>query len=90
MDKTVKIGFLSQREQLQMWAPACLHLTLFLPVLYYESGEVLEQAAQRSCGCLIPGGVQSQFGWGPGQPGLGLNVEVGGPACCGGLEIHDP
>ena len=29
----------------------------------------------------IPGGVQGQVGWGPGQPGLVLNVEVGGPAC---------
>ena len=29
----------------------------------------------------IPGGVQGQVGWGPGQSGLELNVEVGGPAC---------
>ena len=28
----------------------------------------------------IPGGVQGQVGWGPGQPGLVLHVEVGGPA----------
>jgi len=26
-----------------------------------------------------------QVGWGPGQPGLGWNVEVGGPACGGGV-----
>jgi len=39
-------------------------------VLYRGSGEVLEQAAQRGCGCPIPGGVQGQVGWGPGQPGL--------------------
>ena len=45
-----------------------------------ESGEVLEQAAQRGCGCSIPGGVQGQVGWSPGQPGIVLNVEVGGPA----------
>jgi len=32
-----------------------------------------------------PGGVQSQVGWGPGQPGLVLNVEVGGSACGGGV-----
>ena len=38
----------------------------------------------------IHGGVQGQVGWGPGQPGLVLNVEVGGPACGRGLEIHDP
>ena len=38
-----------------------------------------------------PGGVQGQVGWGPGQPGLVLDVEVGGPACGGGgLELHDP
>jgi len=54
------------------------------------SGEVLEQAAQRSCGCSFPGVVQGQVGWGPGQPGLVLNVEVGGPVCGGGLEIRDP
>ena len=35
-------------------------------VLYYESGEVLEQAAQRGCGCPMSGGVQGQVGWGPG------------------------
>jgi len=29
----------------------------------------------------IPGGGQCQGGWGPGQPGLVLNVEVDGPAC---------
>jgi len=29
----------------------------------------------------IPGGVHGRVGWGPGQPGLVLNVEVGGPAC---------
>ena len=33
----------------------------------------------------IPGGVQDQAGWGPGQAGLVLNVEVGGPACCRGV-----
>jgi len=42
---------------------------------------VLAQAAQRGCGCPVPGGVQGQVAWGPGQPGLVLNVEVGGPAC---------
>jgi len=29
----------------------------------------------------IPGGVQGQVGYGPGQSGLVLNVEVGGLAC---------
>ena len=39
-----------------------------------------------SCGCPIPGGVQGQVGWGPRQPGLVLNVQVGGPAC-GGVGV---
>ena len=49
------------------------------------SGEVLEQAAQRGCGCPVPGGAQGQVGWGSGQPGLVLNEEVGGPACGRGI-----
>ena len=51
---------------------------------------MLEQAVQRGCGCPVPGGVQGQVGWGPGQPVLVLNGEVGGPTCSRGLEIHDP
>ena len=35
----------------------------------------------------IPGGVQGQVGWGSGQPGLVLHVEVGGPACGGGWSF---
>ena len=54
-------------------------------VLCNESGEVLEQTAQRGGGCPVPRRVQGQAGWGPGQPGLVLNVEVGGPACDGGV-----
>lgn len=30
----------------------------------------MAQVAERSCGCLIPGGIQGQVGWGPGQPDL--------------------
>ena len=59
----------------------CLHKVYNSKVLDYESGEVLGQAVQRGCGCPIPGDVQGQVEWGPGQPGLVLNVEVGGPAC---------
>jgi len=43
--------------------------------------------------CLYKQGIRrcSRTGWmGPGQPGLELNVEVGGPACSMGLELHDP
>ncbi|KAK4819096.1 LOW QUALITY PROTEIN: hypothetical protein QYF61_025355 [Mycteria americana] len=31
-------------------------------ILHYEGGETLEQVAQRSCGCPIPGSVQGQVG----------------------------
>jgi len=55
-------------------------------VLYYENGEVLEQLPREVVDApSIPGGVQGQGGWGPGQPGLVLNVELGSPAC--GREI---
>ena len=50
-----------------------------------EGVEALAQAAQRSCGCPIPGGVQGQVGWGCGQPDLvsgspahGWELELGG------------
>ena len=33
--------------------------------------ETLMQAAQRSCGCPLPGGTQDQIGCGPGQTDLG-------------------
>ena len=48
---------------------------------------MLEEAAQRGCGCPVPGGVQGQVEWGLGQPGLVLNVEAGGPAC--GVGVGD-
>lgn len=35
--------------------------------LYFESGEMLEQIAQRNCGC---GSVQGQVGWGSEQPAV--------------------
>ena len=39
----------------------------------------------------IPGGVEGRVGWGPGQPDLVLNVEVGGLACGGGGRgLYDP
>lgn len=47
-----------------------------------EGGDALEQVVQV---CPIPGGVQSQAGWVPGQPDL----EVGNPAYGGGLELSD-
>ena len=33
----------------------------------------------------LPGGIQGQDGWGPGQLDLVLNVEVGGHACGRGV-----
>ena len=55
---------------------------MFLPP---KSGQALERAAQRGCGCSIPGGVQGQVGWGLRQPGLVLDMEVGSPASGGGV-----
>ena len=52
-------------------------------IIRYEGGEALEQAAQRSCGCPIPGNTQGQVGWGPGQPEL-----LGGTAYGRGLELE--
>ena len=39
-------------------------------ILHCEGGEALEQAAQRDCGCPLPGSVQGQVGWGFEQSGL--------------------
>jgi len=50
-------------------------------ILPREGGEA--QAAQRSCGCPLPGRVQGQVGWVWEQPGL---VE-GVPACGRGLGL---
>ena len=38
-------------------------------ILYYDSGEALEQVTQRSCGWSFPGNVQGQVGRGFEQPG---------------------
>ena len=46
-------------------------------VLYYESGELLEKR-----GLHAP---SLEVGWGPGQPGLVVHMEVGGPACSKGV-----
>ena len=44
----------------------------------------------RGCGCPVPGNAQDQVGWGPGQPGLVLNVKADGPASGRGLELDYP
>ena len=50
-----------------------------------EGGETLEQVAQRSCGCPLPGIVQGQVGWSSEQPGL-----VEGVPAHGSGAFHDP
>lgn len=45
--------------------------------LYCESGEMLEEAAQIGSRCPIPGDVQGQVGWDPGQPDLVPYLVVG-------------
>ena len=49
-----------------------------------QNSEVLAQAAHRSCGCPIPGDIQGQVGWGPGQPDLVVGNAVQGR----GLELE--
>ena len=50
---------------------------LLFVFVFKEGVEVLEQAAQRLCGCTVPEGVQGQAGWGHGQPDLVLDLMVG-------------
>jgi len=38
---------------------------------------------------MVPGGIQGQVGWGPGQPVLVPDLEVGVSACGRGLELDD-
>ena len=45
--------------------PVCM--AVVLPLL---RDETVEQVAQRGCGCLLPGSIQGQAGWGCEQPGL--------------------
>ena len=50
-------------------------------------GEALAQAAQRSCGCPLPGRVQGQVGWSSEHPGLVEDVPAHGwRVGPGGLE----
>jgi len=54
-------------------------------ILHCEGGEALAEAAQRSCGCPLPGRVQGQAGQGWEHPGLGEGV----PAYGTGWELDD-
>ena len=44
---------------------------------------IWSQVAHRSCGCPIPGDIQGQVGWGPGQ----LELVGGSPAYGGGVGL---
>ena len=47
---------------------------------------MLEQLSREAVDApSILGGVQGQVGWGSGQPGLVLDMEVGDPACGRGV-----
>ena len=52
------------------WNILLQHVRLAAPCFHSEGGSALEQVAQWSCGCPIPGGIQGQAGCGSGQPGL--------------------
>ena len=49
-------------------------------MFHREGGVVLEQAAQRDCGCPIPRNAQDQVGWDPGQSDVVLDLGAGSPA----------
>ena len=53
--------------------------------VFTDSGQILEQVAQRGYGCLVLGSVPGQVGWCSEQPGLLLDVAVGNPACGRGV-----
>jgi len=44
----------------------------------FTGGEALEEVAQKSCGCPLPGNVQGQVEWGSEQPGLVEGVPAPG------------
>lgn len=54
-------------------------------MFYSEDGEVLEQFAQRGCGCLISEDIQVQFGWDTRQP----NWVFGSPTQDKEMELGD-
>ena len=43
---------------------------------YCEGGKALDEVAQRSCGCPLPGSVQGQANWVFEQRGLAEGVPV--------------
>jgi len=57
---------------------------------FTEGGEVVKEAAQRGCGCPIPGGIEARLAGAHGQPHLILHLEAGSPACSMGFKSDDP
>ena len=55
-------------------------------LIHREGGE--EQTTRRGCGCSILRGVQGQVEWGPEQPDLELDLEVGNATCGRGDETR--
>lgn len=47
-------------------------------ILHWEGGEALEEVAQGSCGCLVPGGAQDQVGGGIVKCGQANGVHANG------------
>ena len=43
---------------------------------FNKSNEALAQVAQRGGGCLVPGDIQGQAGWGSEQPDVAVDVPV--------------
>jgi len=58
------------------------HISYIGNIFRPECVEVLEQAAQRNCGCPNPGDVQDQVGWDPEQSELVPDSVVGNAAYC--------
>ena len=54
-----------------------------------EVGDMMEQVSQRTCGCPIPGGVQSQVGWDLEQTDLAPDLVVDNPAHGRRVELDD-
>ena len=54
-------------------------------ILPHEGAEALAQAAQRSCGCPLPGTGEGQVGWSSEQPGLVEDSR----AHCRGIGLDD-
>lgn len=50
----------------------------------------MEHVAKRSCGCLFPGGIQSQIGWGSGEPDLVCDISHISLPMTGWLELDVP